>query len=250
MKRTRRTHSWCLRPDNRQLRYTPSPITFSTGPGDGKVAGNRTARETEIEREREREREGGCETGSARVRQFKVSVRGTQSRAERSGVEEEGGRRDPSQTGSSCLTCQWRYSHGPPLCCWPPRLPPPPPSTPPPPFPLQLFSLTASKLSCTAPRVALASVNTVCVSGFPPCCRSSLWPRTAPSHLCNAGKRVRWKVVCHKGECGTLETAAQQAARTILFYVVLTFSTYVFTYEDIFLPFFFFLTDYLYTWLK
>lgn len=53
----------------------PLPITFSTGPGDGKVAENRARR-------------GGCERGSARVRQFKVSARGG---TERSGGEGAGG---------------------------------------------------------------------------------------------------------------------------------------------------------------
>lgn len=86
----------CARGPTTGSSATPSPITFSTGPGDGKVARNHTAR---TESDREQVREGGCETGSARGRQLKVSVRGTQSR-------EQGGRRDPSQTGSSCLTCQ------------------------------------------------------------------------------------------------------------------------------------------------
>lgn len=159
MKRTRRTHSWCLRPDNRQLRYTPSPITFSTGPGDGKVAGNRTARETEIEREREREREGGCETGSARVRQFKVSVRGTQSRAERSGRGGWEERPEPNWFVMPDMPVTVLTRTAPLLLTPSPTTTTTTTLNP----PLQLFSLTASKLSCTAPRVALASVNTVCL---------------------------------------------------------------------------------------
>lgn len=130
------------------------------GEPHGKRDGDRT-------RERESEREGGCETGSARVRQFKVSVRGTQSRAERSGRGGWEERPEPNWFVMPDMPVTVLTRTAPLLLTPSPTTTTTtttlnnPPHTP---HPLQLFSLTASKLSCTARRVALASVNTVCVN--------------------------------------------------------------------------------------
>lgn len=82
------THSWCLKPDNHQP-SCPPPITFSTGPGEGKVARNNTEK-------REKECWEG-EIQEAQERVLKVRGRHWVEETERDREEKRGGRSEETR---------------------------------------------------------------------------------------------------------------------------------------------------------